>query len=314
MTVIHKSAAELEREVEAQRAGLALTLDTISARLTPGQVLDEALQFAKGSGGGAFARNLGTSVRDNPLPIGLITSGIAWLISGRGGGLPRMAGERVPAPERRPAGDAFDRLRSDGVLPKKESGPGVFAKAASSTADLADTARERVTETAGIIGDAGRIAMDDLREGADRFSRSLNENAQHLGGRAREQTRYLRDRAGAFANEQPVVLAVAGLAIGALVGALARSTTAESRLMGQASEDVRNRAMDAASSGVETVVGVAERTYDAVREEAQSEGLTSSSLLNAADDVGRKLRKVAKKGQAKLEEELGAVPNTAESS
>ena len=75
------SSAAIERDVEARRADLRGTLDELRDRMTPGQVLDEAWQFARGSGGGDYVRNLGTSVRNNPLPVALIGAGIAWLMS-----------------------------------------------------------------------------------------------------------------------------------------------------------------------------------------------------------------------------------------
>lgn len=312
MTVAHKSAAELEREVEAQRAGLALTLDAISSRLTPGQILDEALQFARGSGSGAFVRNFGAGVRDNPLPVGLIASGIAWFMSGRGS-VPRTPEENLRRMRDRKPAEDFTRLRTGRVIGDSaqddlatEEAPGVMARAAGSASDMAADARDRLSEAAAVAGDAGRIAMEDARHSADRLGRSAAGHARQLRDRTLETSRHARERAEAFADDQPVVLAVAGLAIGALFGAIARSTAAESRLMGKASDDLKDRAMDAAEGGAEKLAGVAERTYAAVREEAENEGLTTSTVREAADEVTRKVKKVARKAQAQIEEELSA--------
>jgi ElaB/YqjD/DUF883 family membrane-anchored ribosome-binding protein len=78
----YNSSAELEREVEAQRAQVESTIGEIKERLTPGQLVDEMLSYTK-HGGAHFAANLGNTVTANPLPVALIGIGIAWLMSGQ---------------------------------------------------------------------------------------------------------------------------------------------------------------------------------------------------------------------------------------
>src|SRR5690606_34383864 len=77
----HKSSAELEREVEAQRHHLEQTISEIQSRLSPGQLMDQALSYTR-EGGGRFASNLGRSVSDNPLPATLLGISLAWLMAG----------------------------------------------------------------------------------------------------------------------------------------------------------------------------------------------------------------------------------------
>lgn len=81
MSSIHddKSPDEIEREVEEARARLASTLGEIRERMSPGQLVDQAIDYARASGGGEFTRNFGRSVRDNPLPVALVGLGIGWL-------------------------------------------------------------------------------------------------------------------------------------------------------------------------------------------------------------------------------------------
>jgi hypothetical protein len=84
----NKSSAELEREVRQQRADVERTLDAIQDRLSPGQLVDEAMNYLREGSGGEFFRNLGTSVKQNPVPIVLIGVGVAWMMasSARGNG------------------------------------------------------------------------------------------------------------------------------------------------------------------------------------------------------------------------------------
>src|SRR6266852_5437350 len=93
----------LEREAEARRLELADTFDELRARATPGHVLDQLVNYATDSGGGDFFRILRDQTVANPLALGLVGAGLAWLmLSGRDG--------------RRPYGayDPYDPYRHDG--------------------------------------------------------------------------------------------------------------------------------------------------------------------------------------------------------
>ena len=92
-----RSPETIERDVERTRANLTRTLDELRDRLSPGQVMDQLTEWAKGSGGAEFARNLGAQVRDNPLPILLVGAGIGWLMMS-GGGRRTPVGTRTFAP------------------------------------------------------------------------------------------------------------------------------------------------------------------------------------------------------------------------
>jgi hypothetical protein len=48
------SSAQLEREAEQTRTHLSQTLAELRERITPGQLLDQRVDYAKDSGGGEF--------------------------------------------------------------------------------------------------------------------------------------------------------------------------------------------------------------------------------------------------------------------
>ncbi|HVX80423.1 MAG TPA: DUF3618 domain-containing protein [Devosiaceae bacterium] len=75
-----KTSAQLEREVEEQRHLLETRVSEIQRRLSPGQLVDELMSYAKTSGGQEFVGNLSRSVQANPLPIALTGIGLAWLM------------------------------------------------------------------------------------------------------------------------------------------------------------------------------------------------------------------------------------------
>jgi len=72
---------KLEREAGRTRAQLSETLEELRARMTPGQVIDQLIDYAREGPAAEFGRNLAREVRENPLPLVLIGIGVAWLIA-----------------------------------------------------------------------------------------------------------------------------------------------------------------------------------------------------------------------------------------
>jgi hypothetical protein len=71
---------QLEREAKGVRNELAGTLDELRRRMTPGRIVDDAVDYAHDTPVAEFLRNLARDTREHPLPLLLIGAGIAWLI------------------------------------------------------------------------------------------------------------------------------------------------------------------------------------------------------------------------------------------
>ena len=99
ITDTSRSSAQIERELDEQRTRIDARIGEIKERLSPGQLLDEALSYTK-HGGAHFAANLGQQVSANPLPAALVGIGLAWLIASN------TAGEKAARPA--PLARAFD--------------------------------------------------------------------------------------------------------------------------------------------------------------------------------------------------------------
>src|SRR6516225_11437277 len=140
----------LEREAEARRAQLAQTFDELRARVTPGHVLDRLVDYATDSGGADFFRNLRDQTVANPLAVGIVGAGLAWLMLSNG----RPARGTPGTPYR-----GRGRMRT------------YFAGARERTGNALDEARDRVaeaayraSETASSIGATARTAKDAALE------------------------------------------------------------------------------------------------------------------------------------------------------
>jgi ElaB/YqjD/DUF883 family membrane-anchored ribosome-binding protein len=70
----------LEHDIERTRERVDTTLDAIQRKLSPNEIMEQSMAYIRSGGGADFARNLGQTVRDNPLPVALIGAGIAWLV------------------------------------------------------------------------------------------------------------------------------------------------------------------------------------------------------------------------------------------
>jgi len=73
------SPDQLEQEIAATRAEIDRKLAVLQRRLSPRQVAG-SLTSTVASQGATFARNLGTSLRDNPVPATLLGIGLGWLM------------------------------------------------------------------------------------------------------------------------------------------------------------------------------------------------------------------------------------------
>ena len=74
------NSEKLEQEAGRTRAKLTEALEALRARMTPGQVIDQLIEYAREGPGAGFGRNLAREVREHPLPLVLIGIGIAWLM------------------------------------------------------------------------------------------------------------------------------------------------------------------------------------------------------------------------------------------
>ena len=301
-----KSSAEIEREVEATRANLTGTLEEIRDRASPGQLFEQALDYAKQSGGTDFARNLGASVRDNPLPLLLIGAGIGWLMlsdrrSGADGGadgrgrpvLPTPSGTSRPTSARvYPTGSRSDASdKADGpstVQQASETFSGAKSRAGETVSGLGGSISGAAESIGGAATSAYRAVADAAGSAAESVGSGAPSTAQRLadaGQGARDQFGRLgggtRQGLGWLVREQPLVLGAIGLAVGAAVGALLPGTDTEDRLMGESRDDLAERARATAEKGLAQAKEVAGEHVERLKDR-----VGGADVSGGADRVG----------------------------
>jgi Protein of unknown function (DUF3618) len=279
-----KSAAEIEREVQQSRAEVEQTLDSIQARLSPGELLDQAVGYFREGRGVEFARNLGDSITQNPIPLALVGIGLAWMMLG--GQRFARSGDRLESPYGDDDPDAFEDNHYTGLA--KESMAYMHTGADLPAGEGYGEDRTGYGED---LKEAGRTAKDKMGEFGDQArgaAAGARERVAHAGARiadraydARERARYYGDRARhrmlRTLDEQPLVLGAIGLAIGAALGAALPPTEAEDRTMGDARDEALRRATKAGRAQAEKARAAAGAVVQAAREDADKQGLTSES-------------------------------------
>src|SRR4030088_3769052 len=75
-----RQSEQLEREAEEARYHLAESLNELRFRVSPGQVVDQIIDYAREGPIADFLGNLSREMRENPVPLLLIGIGISWLV------------------------------------------------------------------------------------------------------------------------------------------------------------------------------------------------------------------------------------------
>ena len=213
-----ESAADLQREAESARAGLSHTLDELRSSLTTAAITTGAMTVAK-EGSSTLARVAVERARANPLAALLIGAGVAMLLS---------------YSKKEDAEQLVQRVARTVRDAAKEAVGEAAVTARRMSRDVADRARGAVADAAGRAEDTAALAADRARDalgnGMDK-ARGLAADAQDKASQFVDENRhYLSSRGFArLANDQPIVVAALGVAVGAALGAALPLGKAEGR-------------------------------------------------------------------------------------
>jgi ElaB/YqjD/DUF883 family membrane-anchored ribosome-binding protein len=240
-----KSPETLEREIDAQRSSIGNIVDALESKFSPGQLIDQALAYTKGNGGEFFA-NLGTTIKANPVPTVLTSVGLLWLIMGQ---------NRTATPSSGPS--TLDHLgeRISGMAQTVTDSFG------SAKARIEETA-QRMKEKAGHVSETASHLTDSVSDKLSATGQRANMSTHDLGDTLQQQARKAQSSLDRMLREQPLALAAIGIALGAALGAALPSTERENRMMGQASDQLTDKAKQLASEGYDKVAQMGKDVAD----------------------------------------------------
>ena len=248
---------EIQAQIARTRGDMDATLSAIEQRLTPGQLMDQGLDYLRNSGGREFVSNLGGSLKNNPIPVALMGIGMAWLMA---------TGNRKP-------GYAYTPPEG---MQTESSGPGMMQRASEGMSSAKDrlsqtshSARERI----GGLGQSTRDRIGQAGQGARERVGQIGQTARNQMERMRYQAERVRTGYDSIVQDQPLVLGAIGFAIGALMAAGLPRTRHEDELMGEASDRLTERAKETGREQLDKAKQVATAAKDAAMGEAQKQGL-----------------------------------------
>ena len=279
----NRSPEEIESDIARTRADFSSTIDAIQHKLSPSEMMDNAVDYALSTPPGAFSMNLVNSVRDNPIPVALIGIGIAWLFAADRRRVEYEPAVRYPRSLRRPvyAETGYEGMDEADYLAARDYGTGdteegLMQRMASKTSDTAQDLKEsasnvghKISDTAsavtGRVQQAGQSARAKLQESAD----SAQERMSKVKQRSQVQMERAKDRFGQMMDEQPFVIGALGLAIGAALGAAIPRTQRENEMMGSARDDLLERAKETAREQADTLKQSAQRVAETAKHEVE---------------------------------------------
>ena len=267
-----------EREAESNRRTLANTLGELHQRLTLGQLFDEVMTYGRG-GGMTLARSFANAARQNPLPTLLIGTACLLLMSEKLGVTDRKANRqnrddhhgadygmayRQADMEDGSGGDSL----TDTIKEKAHAMGAGVSNTMERAREAASEAREKVSES---IESAGQSMSDAMGQ--------ANSRAVGLFDRARERTTTL-------CQEQPLVVAGIGIAIGSMIGALLPTSRPEDRFMGETSDAWKLRAKKMAGEKIDSAKAAAGRMAEEIKSMAEREAPMAADLVRNLSGEG----------------------------
>jgi hypothetical protein len=262
------------------------------------------------AGARTFGQQLEDAVRENPVPAALIGMGCLWMFMG-GSRLSLFGTDRERSGAIDRAGDAaYEAAQRGGSAITRTAG-----HAAEALSDLGTRAAEMTRAAAASVGDAVAAASAPMADAASsatdsaasvgaravealpNWAAKASQTAQHAGA---EWGRSAQQSLAELFERQPLVLGAVGLAIGAGIAASLPTSEAEARLMGEASETLKEKAYDLASDKAQQAKSMAERGL----QEAEAQDLTPRAAGDALRGLADKVVGVAETAGRSLKEQI----------
>lgn len=247
------------------------------------------------------------TIRQNPIPSALVGIGLGWLLMNRRSGAPRRdsgsdyqnryyrGGPVYSRDQRDYAGGAHYYAggsyanHDDMVAQGKDSARSTLRRAQETAENVVERAQEQVGTIADRAQQTVGNAVSQVQETASNIGSQAQETASNLADQTQEAATYIADQAQYQAQrledrfqqtlyENPLAVGAVALALGTAVGFSLPQTQRENELLGDARDNLIDRAQEVAQDTLEKVQQVAGEVVDqaqtTVQERAKERGLT----------------------------------------
>jgi ElaB/YqjD/DUF883 family membrane-anchored ribosome-binding protein len=274
----------IRSDIEDTRANMSSTIDAIQDKLSPQRLTEQAKGAVRDATVGRVqdmasnvtdtARETGATlmdtIRENPLPAALVGIGVGWLfLSAR-----RRAAERDRWRPRYESGyydRDYGRYGASGYARSASDYPydryGQYGSSQPSREENGKMSQ---------MADAAKDKLSDAGDRAQDMTDTVKERASDMADQAQWQAQRARGWLERTWDENPLVVAGAALAAGALVGLSIPSTDTERQMMGEASSNVLQKAADTAQDATQNVSDKAQQAMKQVDQNTTSQQSSKS--------------------------------------
>jgi ElaB/YqjD/DUF883 family membrane-anchored ribosome-binding protein len=294
--------ARLRGTVQELRTQVADTTTDLKERLSPSAIKAEVKDYVRDSRDQLW-HSLQHKARDNPLQAVAVGAALAFpafkllrampaplLLVGAGLLLSRTTGDQT----------AILSQASDGA---RERVRGALDSATDAISEGTDTARRKlhdaqdyVREGVDTVMEQAPAAASSIKErvtsAADEAKSAISGFADKMAGQGEGLAQQARAAVSNSWEQNPLIVAGAGLLLGAFIAAAFPSTQAEETLFGDASGALRRQAEGVAAKGVEAARTAVESAAGA----ASEQGLSVDGLTSLGESLTDKVRAVAERG------------------
>lgn len=246
------------------------------------------------------------TIRQNPIPAAMVGIGLGWLFMNRSSGRPRhstrydehyrggmaYAPSHPAYPSEAMAMYSTGRSEDEGMFARGQRRVGETAhraqhaageavnRAQDAVGDAAERVQDAASNAAERVQDAASSAAERVQDVAGSAAERVQDMTGNLATQTRYQTRRAEDRLRQALRENPLGVAAVAMAIGSAVGLALPETERERELMGEARDNLIERAQEAASETVDKVQRVASEVMEGaestISEKSKEVGLTGN--------------------------------------
>ena len=283
---------DIADDIRTTRSDMGETIDAISAKLDPSNLVDQAKEAFSNS-----ARDAGASLLDaakdssvldtikaNPVPALAVGLSLAWFVSKLG----ESESDRYRTEQYAATGDPYYAPRPQpGARRPPVYGPGPGAARSSASLDGGSSGPD--------LKDKATHALGAAKEALTGAAEAVGDRASGLAGTTSGGThaapRHGRDGSGQAASwldrqldQNPLAVGAMALAAGALVGLSVPESRAENKWMGDQADATKAQALRLA----EDKAGDAREAAGSVMEEAKTQAdALAEGAKQTAEDIGR---------------------------
>ena len=279
-----ESTAEIRGDIEDTRARMGNTIDAIQEKLSPQRLMEQAKETARDATIGRAqemasnvadtAKETGSTImdtiRENPIPVALTAIGVGWLIWGARRSAADRRDERDYWNARNGRYDRYGRYGYDRYGRFDDQYRNGTYQGQQDNGRMNQMA-DKVQNTASRVGDQIQDTANRVGDQVQDMASNVSDRAGDAADYAQWQARRARSWFEQTWDDNPLLVAGAALAAGTIIGLALPETQMENQLMGEARDNLVEKAQGVAEDTVQKAQHAANKAADQVQNQAQQQ-------------------------------------------